>query len=78
MSHITVSHLAYAHPGGDELFSDVSFKLAPGTHVGLVGVNGVGKSTLLRVLAGRLEAADGEAAHGGRLLFMAQDVGVDG
>ena len=77
MSHITVSHLAYAHPGGDELFSDVSFKVAPGTHAGLVGTNGVGKSTLLALLAGRLPAAEGEAVHGGRLLAMAQDVGVD-
>jgi ATPase subunit of ABC transporter with duplicated ATPase domains len=78
MAHVRVSGLGYAHPGGDELFSEVSFKLAPGAHAGLVGVNGVGKSTLLRILAGQLEASEGEAAHGGRLLFMAQDVGVDG
>jgi ATPase subunit of ABC transporter with duplicated ATPase domains len=77
MSHITVSRLAYAHPGGDELFSDVSFKVAPGTHAGLVGTNGVGKSTLLRVLMGALPADEGEAVHGGRMLAMAQDVGVD-
>ena len=77
MAHVSVSHLGYAHPGGDELFSEVSFKLAPGAHAGLVGVNGVGKSTLLRILAGQLEVSEGEAAHGGRLLFMAQDVGVN-
>jgi ATPase subunit of ABC transporter with duplicated ATPase domains len=47
-------------------------------HAGLVGVNGVGKSTLLRIVAGQLEASEGESTHGGRLLFMAQDVGVDG
>ena len=76
MSHISVSGLAYAHPGGDELFSDVSFRVAPGRHVGLVGSNGVGKSTLLAILAGELEADEGEAAHGGRLLWMPQDVGV--
>jgi ATPase subunit of ABC transporter with duplicated ATPase domains len=76
MSHVTVSHLAYAHPGGDELFSDVSFKVAPGAHVGLVGTNGVGKSTLLSILAGARQADEGEAVHGGRLLAMAQDVGV--
>src|SRR6201999_928 len=55
MSHVSVSRLGYAHPGGDELFSEVSFKLAPGAHAGLVGVNGVGKSTLLRILAGQLQ-----------------------
>jgi len=78
MAHVSVSHLGYAHPGGDELFAEASFNLAPGTHAGLVGVNGVGKSTLLRILAGQLEASEGETSHGGRLLFMAQDVGVDG
>ena len=77
MSHVSVSHLAYAHPGGDLLFSDVSFKVAPGSHAGLVGVNGVGKSTLMRILAGRLLAVEGEATHGGSLVYMAQDVGVD-
>ncbi len=75
---MTVSHLAYAHPGGDLLFSDASFKVAPGSRVGLVGVNGVGKSTLLRILAGELIATEGEATHGGSLAYMAQDVGVDG
>ena len=64
MSHVVVSNLAYAHPGGDLLFSDVSFKVGSGEHVGLVGANGVGKSTLLRILAGRLEALDGDADVG--------------
>jgi ATPase subunit of ABC transporter with duplicated ATPase domains len=78
MAHVSVSGLGYAHPGGDELFSEVSFKLAPSAHAGLVGINGVGKSTLLRILAGQLEPSEGEIGHGGRLLLMAQDVGVDG
>ena len=78
MAHVAVSHLAYAHPGGDLLFSDVSFRVSPGQHTALVGTNGVGKSTLLRILAGELPATEGEATHGGRLLYMPQDVGVDG
>src|SRR3954451_20564659 len=76
MAHITCSALAYAHPGGDLLFSDVSFHVAPGRHVGMVGVNGVGKSTLLRVIAGELPVDEGEAKVGGRFAYMPQDVGV--
>ena len=76
MGHVAVSNLAYAHPGGELLFSEVSFRLRAGSHVGLVGANGVGKSTLVRILAGQLTANEGEAAIGGRVGFMPQDVGV--
>jgi ATPase subunit of ABC transporter with duplicated ATPase domains len=75
VSHVVVSNLAYAHPGGDLLFSDVSFRISPGQHVGLVGANGVGKSTLFRVLAGLLPADDGDVDIG-TFAYMAQDVGV--
>jgi len=78
VSHVVVNELAYAHPGGDLLFSDVSFKLKPGQHAGLVGTNGVGKSTLLRILAGDLPPEDGEIGLGGRVATMAQDVGQEG
>jgi ATPase subunit of ABC transporter with duplicated ATPase domains len=76
VSHIAVSGLAYAHPGGELLFSDVSFRLSPGRHAGLIGANGVGKSTLLRILAGELSADDGDGATGGRVAYMPQDVGL--
>jgi ATPase subunit of ABC transporter with duplicated ATPase domains len=76
VGHITVSRLAYAHPGGELLFSEVSFHVSTGQHVGLVGSNGVGKTTLLRILAGELTPDDGEASVGGRAAYMAQDVGV--
>jgi ATPase subunit of ABC transporter with duplicated ATPase domains len=42
VGHVAVSNLAYAHPGGELLFSEVSFRVSPGQHVGLVGTNGVG------------------------------------
>jgi ATPase subunit of ABC transporter with duplicated ATPase domains len=76
MAHVTVSHLAYAHPGGELLFSDVSFRVAAGEHIGLVGANGVGKSTLFRILAGVLSADEGDVGTGGILGYMAQDVGA--
>ncbi len=78
MSHLHVSDLAYAHPGGETLFFDVSFKLPPGRHAGLIGANGVGKSTLMQVVAGVLEPDQGDVATGGDLRYMAQDVGLGG
>jgi ATPase subunit of ABC transporter with duplicated ATPase domains len=75
VSHVVVSNLAYAHPGGDLLFSEVSFRVSPGQHVGLVGANGVGKTTLFQVLAGLLPADQGDVDIG-TFAYMAQDVGV--
>ena len=76
MSHITVSELEYAPPGADSLFFDLSFTVAPGEHAALVGVNGVGKSTILRILAGELAPDEGSFSIGGTMLQMTQDVGM--
>jgi ATP-binding cassette subfamily F protein uup len=45
--------------GGRTLFRDVNFTLSPGTRLGLVGLNGTGKTTLLRILAGELPPDSG-------------------
>jgi ATP-binding cassette subfamily F protein 3 len=58
MSILTVTNLSHAY-GADELFSDVSLTLEASDRVGLVGPNGVGKTTLLLILAGLLEATEG-------------------
>src|SRR5450755_908754 len=76
MRHIAVSRLAFAYPDGEVLFSDVSFRVAPGSHVGLVGANGVGKSTVLKILGGALVADEGDVSLGGIVACMAQDVGA--
>ncbi len=76
MSSIVVSDLEYAPPGADSLFFDVSFGISPGEHAALVGANGVGKSTILRILSGDLQADDGDFALGGSVLTMTQDVGM--
>ncbi len=60
---LKVSNLAKRFPDGP-VFGGVSFVLNPGEKVGLVGPNGVGKSTLLKILAGRLTADGGSVALG--------------
>lgn len=76
MSSIVVSELEYAYQGGDSLFFDVSFTVAPGEHAAIVGINGAGKSTILRLLAGDITPDEGEIALRGNVLTMTQDVGM--
>ena len=49
---------------GRALFDDVSLAVSSGDRLGLVGINGTGKSTLLRVLAGRAEPESGSVRRG--------------
>lgn len=76
MSNISVSELAYSPPGAEQLFFDVSFGVAAGEHAAIVGPNGVGKSTILKILTGQYEPDDGEFNIGGTFLEMTQDVGM--
>ena len=52
MGALEVHGLAYRTPGGRLLFDDVSFRVGAGERAALVGANGVGKTTLLRLIAG--------------------------
>ncbi|HSL73912.1 MAG TPA: ATP-binding cassette domain-containing protein [Ilumatobacteraceae bacterium] len=76
MGSIAVSRLAWRLPGGDELFSDVAFRVGAGERVALVGANGVGKSTLLKLITGDLEPAAGTISVDGELGVMHQLVGT--
>jgi ATP-binding cassette subfamily F protein uup len=61
--------------GGDEVLRDVTWRLGPGDRVGLVGVNGSGKTSLLNVLAGELALSAGSIDRGAtvRLAHLSQD-----
>ncbi len=76
MGSIVVSELEYAPPAAEPLFFDVSFTIKPGEHVALIGANGVGKSTILRILSGELEPDAGVFQLAGSMLRMTQDVGM--
>ena len=54
--------------GGQPVIRDVSFELKPGEIVGLLGRNGVGKTSLLRVASGTLQADAGTVRLGDRML----------
>ena len=61
--------------GKKALFEDVNIKFTEGNCYGLIGANGAGKSTFLKILSGELEPTNGDVAitSGQRLSFLKQD-----
>ena len=51
------------YPGGKKCFENVRLSFLPGVKIGVVGVNGTGKSTLMRIMAGLDKDFSGEAWH---------------
>ena len=74
---LTISNLDY-RIGGRSLFANASAQISAGWKVGLVGRNGTGKSTLLRIIREEIEhpSADGSVrlARGARMGWVAQEV----
>lgn len=61
--------------GKRALFEDVNIKFTPGNCYGLIGANGAGKSTFLKILSGQIEPTNGDVVitPGERLSFLQQD-----
>ena len=61
--------------GKKALFEDVNIKFTAGNCYGMIGANGAGKSTFLKILSGQLEPTKGEVVitPGERLSFLQQD-----
>ena len=77
MGFIELTDVAYALPGGWTLFEGVSFRVPEGEHAGLVGANGIGKSTLLRLIVGDDPPKAGTIQVDGRVGLMRQFVGSE-
>jgi len=65
--HIQVKHASF-HYGNAAVLSDISFDIAAGEHVAVLGRSGAGKSTLLHLLAGLLQPTRGDITIDGRPL----------
>ncbi|WP_018714511.1 ATP-binding cassette domain-containing protein [Brachymonas chironomi] len=70
------AHLAFGHVA---LLDGADFSLEPGERVGLIGRNGAGKSSLLRILGGLEQADDGQLQlqQGVRVVYVAQEPLLD-
>lgn len=66
MNLITAEHLTHSYTER-KLFDDASFSLNEQEKVGIIGINGTGKSTLLKILAGREEPDEGTVIMGRNL-----------
>jgi ATP-binding cassette subfamily F protein 3 len=65
---------------GNFLFQDVSFQIKPGDRVGLIGKNGAGKSTMLKLMTGNLSSDEGKISFpkGYTIGYLKQDLGEQG
>ncbi len=67
------------YPGGKKVFENIRLNFLPGVKIGVVGVNGTGKSTLMRIMAGQDKEFQGEAwaAEGARVGYLPQEPELD-
>ncbi|MGW5239443.1 ABC-F family ATP-binding cassette domain-containing protein [Monashia sp. NPDC004114] len=75
MGHVDVNSVFFSLPDGRPLLNDVSVRVGEGAKVALVGPNGTGKTTLVRIIAGDLPADDGAVTRSGGLGVMRQFIG---
>jgi ATPase subunit of ABC transporter with duplicated ATPase domains len=73
---VTVEELEFTYPGADApVLSNVNFNVEAGERIAIIGQNGVGKTTLMRLLAGELQPAKGSITwvENAKVGYMPQD-----
>ncbi len=75
---LRLEHVSKIYPTG-EVLKDINWEVKPGDRIGLVGVNGAGKSTQLKIIAGEIEPTDGEVIRPSSLhiAYLTQEFEVD-
>ncbi len=75
MGTAELADVTFAYDTGPPVLNGVSFKVGEGDHTALVGANGAGKTTVLRLLARQIEPVSGAVASSGSFAYMDQMVG---
>ncbi len=75
---LRLEHVSKMYPTG-EVLKDINWEVKPGDRIGLVGVNGAGKSTQLKIIAGEIEPTSGEIIRPASLhiAYLTQEFEVD-
>jgi ATP-binding cassette subfamily F protein 3 len=75
---LRLEHISKIYPTG-EVLKDVTWEVKPGERVGLVGVNGAGKSTQLKIITGEVEPTSGEIIRPSslRIAYLTQEFEVE-
>jgi ATP-binding cassette, subfamily F, member 3 len=75
---LRLEHISKIYPTGVVL-KDVTWEVKPGDRIGLVGVNGAGKSTQLKIIAGEIEPTSGEVIRPASLhiAYLSQEFEID-
>ncbi len=78
MASISVQNLSKSY-GGRDLFTGLAFDVPDGARLAVIGPNGYGKSTLLRIIAGELASDTGQVSimGGAKIGYAAQELGTD-
>lgn len=74
MNVLNIEHVSKIY-GDKKIFDDVSYGVSEGEKIGIIGINGTGKTTLLRIIAGLTEPDEGQVItqNGLRLTYLPQD-----
>jgi ATPase subunit of ABC transporter with duplicated ATPase domains len=72
---VIIQNISHQHLNGEILFKQISFSIQQYEKISIVGNNGIGKSTLLKIISGELEQTSGEVMSSSKPYYIPQHFG---